>query len=181
MTSITRCAALPTLTVIACSLASSRVTDAQLVSARPASVALTVVVPPRPSANLAASANGSVSFISATPTTIDLEAMVHGLDPSASRLEVRLGGEWSADSAGVLVRNARGEFERLSRGTGVVAIDALPIMVGSTNTIRFRVASAQPRRSPFPAIPLEYRLTVGRGEEFQVWSFTSLLQVDAER
>jgi hypothetical protein len=79
------------------------------------------------------------------------------------------------------MRNSRGEFERLSRETSVVAIDAMPESVASTNAFRFRIESAQPRRTPVPAIPLEYRLTVGRGDEFSVWSFSSVLLVGTER
>ena len=103
------------------------------------------------------------------------------MDRSATRLEVRLGSAWSGDSTGVLVKNARGEFERLSRQTSVVAIDAMPQSIGLANAIRFRLESAWPHRALPPAIPLEYRLTVGRGDEFSVWSFSSLVQVGAER
>ena len=181
MTSVTRYAALPSIAVIACSLASPRVTGAQLASARPASVALAVVVPPRAHSNVAAASEPSVSLISITPTTIDLETTVDVMDRSATRLEVRLGGAWNAESTVVSVRNSRGEFERLSGETGVVAIDAMPRLVGSTSALRFRVESARPHRASLPAIPLEYRLTMGRGDEFSVWSFSSLLQVGTER
>jgi hypothetical protein len=103
------------------------------------------------------------------------------MDRSATRLEVRLGSAWREDSIGVLVENARGEFEQLSRETSVVAIDAMPQSIGLTHAIRFRLESAWPHR-PLPrAIPLDYRLTVGRGDEFSVWSFSSLVQVGAER
>ena len=177
---MTPCAVLPSLLVIASALASPRAIEAQLVSARPASVALTVVVPSRPLTNVAGF-SASLSIVGASSTTTDLETTVDAIDPSASRLEVRLGGAWSADSTGVLVRNSRGEFERLSRGSSVVAIDAMAKVAASPNAIRFRVESADPRRAPPPAIPLEYRLTVGRGDEFSVWTFSSLLQVGAER
>lgn len=149
-------------------------------SARPASVALTVVVPPRSHLNVATS-DASVSLIASTPTRLDLETRVDVLDRSASRLEVRLGGAWSTDSTGVLVRNSRGEFERLSTETSVLAIDAMPKMGDPANTVRFRVESATPRRTPPAAIPLEYRLTVGHGDEFSVWTFSSRLQVGSER
>jgi len=150
-------------------------------SARPASVALTVVVPPRAHSNVAVASEASVSLISTTPTTIDLETTVGGVDRPPTRLEVRLGGAWNAESTVVSVRNSRGEFERLSGQTGVLAIDAMPSLVGSTTALRFRVESARPRRALPPAIPLEYRLTMGRGDEFSVWSFSSLLQVATQR
>ena len=181
MTSATRYAALLSIAVIACSLASPRVTGAQLSSARPASVALTVVVPPRSTSTLAAASETSVSLISTTPTTIDFETTVDAMDRPATRLEVRLRGAWNAESTVVSVRNSRGEFERLSGETRVVAIDPMPGGVGSTTALRFRVESARPRRGAPLAIPLEYRITVGRGDEFSVWSFSSLLQVDTER
>src|SRR5262245_55800375 len=132
MTRVTRYAALPSIAVMACSLAFPRVTGAQLVSARPASVALTVVVPPRAHSNVAAASEAGVSLISTTPTTIDLETTVGGTDRAPTRLEVRLHGAWSAESTVVSVRNSRGEFERLSGQTGVVAIDAMPSVTGST-------------------------------------------------
>ena len=135
MMSNTRFAVLPCLVVIASTLASPRATEAQLVSARPASVALTVVVPPRPYSNVAAFSDARVSVLGVTSTTIDLETTLDALDQSASRLEVRLGSAWKADSTGVLVRNARGKFERLSRETTVVALDAMPTMAGPANAI----------------------------------------------
>ncbi len=49
--------------------------------------------------------------------------------------------------------------------------------VGSTDPLRFRVESADHTVVALPlTIPLEYRLTVGRGDEFSVWSFSSLLR-----
>lgn len=167
--------------MIASTLAPPRATEAQLVNARPASVALTVVVPPRPHSSVLASSVANASIVGATSTTIDLETTVDLSVPSASRLEVRLGGASRADSTGVLVRNSRGEFERLSREATVVAVDVMPKIAGSANAIRFRVESAASYRAPPPAIPLEYRLTVGGGDEFSVWSFSSLLQVGTER
>jgi hypothetical protein len=181
MTSVTPYGALPWIAVIACSLASPRVTEAQLMSARPASVALTVVVPPRSHPLVAAISDASVSLTSTTPTRIDLETAVDVMNRSATRLEVRLGRTWSAESTFVSVRNSRGEFERLSGETGVVAIEAMPSVIGSTRALRFRVESAQPLNASLPAIPLEYRLTTGRGDEFSVWSFSSLLQVGTGR
>ncbi len=172
---------MPAFAVIVCGLTSPRMTGAQIVSRRPASVALTVVVPPRSLSSAAASSDGSVVLMGTTPTTLDLETTVDVADRSTTRLEVRLGRAWSADSTGVLVRNSRGQFERLSRQTTVVAIDAMPQLIGSTNALRFRVESARSRRALPLEIPLEYRLTVGRGDEFSVWTFSSLLQVGTER
>jgi hypothetical protein len=181
MTTVTRCVGLPSVALIACGLASPHVTRAQLVSARPASVALTVVVPPRSHSDVGVASEGTVSFIRTAPTAIDFETTVGVMDRSATRLEVRLGAGWNAESTGVWVKNSRGEFERLERENTVVALDVVRTMVGSSVALRFRVESARPRLASPMAIPLEYRLTVGRGDEFSVWSFPSLLQVGVER
>ena len=74
-------------------------------TARPASVALTVVVPPRSHPLVAAVSDASVSLTSTTPTRIDLETAVDVMNRSATRLEVRLGRTWSAESTFVSVRN----------------------------------------------------------------------------
>jgi hypothetical protein len=98
-----------------------------------------------------------------------------------TRVELRLGAAWSAESTDVWVQNQRGEFERLLNDAGVVAIDAPPTVVQSRALLRFRVEST-PRRLASPmTIPLEYRLTVGDGDRFSVWSVSSSLRVGAER
>ncbi len=168
------------MALIVFGLAKPHVIGAQL-GARPASVALTVVVPPRSPSSLAVTSEGSVSFIRRTPTAIDFETTVGVMDRPATRLEVRLGAGWGAESTGVWVQNSRGEFERLLRESGVVAIDATPSTIGSTAALRFRMESTPPRLASPMAIPLEYRLTVGRDDEFSIWSFSSLLKVGAGR
>jgi hypothetical protein len=140
-----------------------------------------VVVPPRSHSDVGVASEGTVSFIRTAPTAIDFETTVGVMDRSATRLEVRLGAGWNAESTGVWVKNSRGEFERLERENTVVALDVVRTMVGSSVALRFRVESARPRLASPMAIPLEYRLTVGRGDEFSVWSFPSLLQVGVER
>jgi hypothetical protein len=166
--------------LIAFGVASPRALAAQLISARPASVGLTVVVPPRVQSEASVVSQGNVSFLRTTPTAIDLETTVGLLDRPVTRVELRLAAAWSAESTDVWVQNYLGEFERLLRDDSIVALDA-PLTVGRSRApLRLRVEST-PRRLASPiVIPLEYRLTVGSGDRFSVWSFSSLLRIEAE-
>jgi hypothetical protein len=145
-------------------------------SARPASVGLTVVVPP-PATSDVGVFEDSVWSTRSTPTAIDLETTVGLLDRQVTRVELRLGAAWSSESTSVWVRNQHGRFERLVSDANVVAIDTPPGLVRSRVPLSFHVEST-PRRPGAPmTIPLEYRLTVGDGDRFSVWSFPSLLRV----
>lgn len=167
--------------LIAFVAASPRVLPAQLISARPATVGLTVVVPPRVQSNASVVSQGNVSLLRTTPTAIDLETSVGLLDRPVTRVELRLGAAWSAESTGVLVQNHVGEFERLMRDDDVVVLDT-PWTAGRFSApLRLRVESTPHRLASPMAIPLEYRLTVGSGDQFSVWSFSSLLRVRAEQ
>ena len=168
----------PSLAVIACRLASPEALSAQLVSARPASVGLTVVVPPRPPSDGSATSESRVSLIAATPTAIDLETIVGLANRRAARVEVRLAANWNSDSTQVWVRNPRGEFEQLLHDTSVLALDGARHLGVTRSSLRFRVESSRPLVVSSLAIPLEYRLTIGGGDEFSVWTFPSLLRVD---
>jgi hypothetical protein len=179
MRTVIQCVGSTSLVLIAFGLASPRALPAQLFSARPASVGLTVIVPPRVQSVVVS--EGNVSFLRTTPTAIELETTVGLLDRPVTRLELRLGSAWSADSTGVWVQNQRGEFERLLRDESVVTLDAPPTVVRSGAPLRLRVESTLGGLASPMAIPLEYRLTVGSGDEFSVWSFSSLLRVGAER
>jgi len=181
MTTVTHCVGSTSLALIAFGLASPRALPAQLISARPASVGLTVVVPPRMQSEPAVVSEGNVSFLRTTPTAIELETTVGLLDRPVTRVELRLGSTSSAGSTGVWVQNQRGEFERLLRDESVVTLDAPPTVVRSGAPLRLRVESAPGRLASPMLIPLEYRLTVGSGDEFSVWSFSSLLRVGVER
>jgi len=169
------------MALITFGVASPRALPAQLISARPASVGLTVIVPPRVQSEAVVVSEGNVSFLRTTPTAIELETTVGLVDRPVARLELRLGSAWSADSTGVWVKNQPGEFERLLRDESVVTVDAPPTVVRSGAPLRLRVESTPGRLASPMAIPLEYRLTVGSGDEFSVWSFSSLLRVGAER
>jgi hypothetical protein len=180
MRTMTERAVLSSLASVVIVLALPARLSAQLASARPASVALTVVVPTHPQSGGLTSLPGRVSRLGTTATSVDFETMVDLVDRAPARLEVRLGETWSAESTRVLVRNARGDFQRLLRGAGFVTVDALSQSASMSRApLRFRIESA-PLDASSLAIPLEYRLTVGRGDEFSVWSFSSLLRLDAK-
>lgn len=171
---------LPLASVIM-SIAGSETLTAQLISGRPASVALTVVVPPRDQDRRAILAReGSFSLLGGTSTELDLETFVGLGNRVVSRIEVRLGEPWATDSTRVLVRNYRGQFERLMQHGSVVALDEAQAASSGPSRLRVRVQSDAPLVMSSLAIPLEYRLTVGRGDEFSVWSFPSLLRVDTD-
>src|SRR5262245_17001686 len=119
MRTVIQCVGLTSLALIAFGLASPRALSAQLLSARPASVGLTVVVPPRTQSEAAVVSEGNVSFLRTTPTAIELETTVGLLDRPVTRVELRLGSAWSAETTGVWVQNQRGEFERLLRDDSV--------------------------------------------------------------
>jgi hypothetical protein len=181
MRTVIQCVGLTSPALIAFGVASPRALPAQLISARPAAVGLTVVVPPRAQSDASVVSQGNVSFLRATPTAIDLETTVGLLDRPVTRVELRLGAAWSAESTDVWVQNHLGEFERLLRDDSVVALDAPLTVARASAPLRLRVEST-PRRLASPMVlPLEYRLTVGSGDQFSVWSFSSPLRVAAER
>lgn len=169
------------MAVIACGLVSPEAATGQLAGSRPASVGLTVVVPPRTTFDPSFTSEGSVSLLGATPHAIDLEAIVGVANRPAARIEVRLAAGWDADSTQVWVQNRRGEFERLLREASIVAIDGPLHLAVPRSSLHFRVESSRPLAVSALAIPLEYRLTIGGGDEFSVWSFPSLLRVESSR
>ena len=181
MRTVIQCVGSTLLASIAFGLASPRALSAQLMSARPASVALTVVVPPRNQSAVGVVSEGNVSLVRTTPTAIELETMVGLPDRRVTRVELRLGSAWSAESTGVWVRNQRGEFERLLRDDSVVTFDTPAMVVRSGAPLRLRVESAPGGLASPMVIPLDYRVTVGSGDVFSVWSFSSLLHVGTER
>ena len=182
MRTVSQRSVVPSLALIALGVGGSpQALIGQLVSARPASISLTVVVPPRPSSDVGIATEGKASLVGATPTAIDLEAIVGLVNRPAARIEVRLGPNWNADSTRVWVRNRRGEFERLLRDASIVALDAPQQLTPARSPLHFRVESSQPIVVSALSIPLEYRVTVGSGDEFSVWSFASLLRLDSSR
>jgi len=152
----------------------------QSLSTRPASVALTVVVPPRASPVAGgAVTDGSVTVLGRTSTAVDLETMVGLGDHLTSRIEVRLGAAWTTDSARVWVRSRNGTFEQLLSNTMIVALDAPLARSVVRSPLHFRVESARPLALPSLSIPVEYRLTVGTGDEIAVWTFPTVIRFDS--
>jgi hypothetical protein len=49
------------------------------------------------------------------------------------------------------------------------------------SVLQFRVESDWPLSTSSLAIPIEYRITVGEGDQISHWSFASRIQVDAPR
>jgi hypothetical protein len=177
MGTMTQKAVLTSLALLLIILALPRMLGAQVVSARPASVVLTVVVPPRRTDGIVAS-EGIVSLVGTTATAIDFDTMVGLADRAPARIEIRLGAAWTGESTHVLVRNRRGEFERLLRDASVIALDTPRETRALASPLHFRVESSAPLALSSLAIPVEYRVTIGRGDEFSVWSFPALLRLD---
>lgn len=162
---------LPYLTAAALGIAPSAI--AAQVSSRPASINLTVVVPARGPSNGVMPSDGIVSLVRSAGST-EIETRVGLTNRTPARIEVRLGSTWHAESTHVWVRNATGAFQPLMHGTGIIAVDA-PFDVHPGGNVHFRLESTDTTASPV-AIPLEYRVTVGSGDEFSVWSFSSILR-----
>jgi len=135
-----------------------------------------VVVPPHTPA-LSAMTDGSATVIGRTSTAVDIQTMVGLGDRPASRIEVRLDPRWDAESARVWVRNHNGTFEQLMSDATVVAVDA-PLARSSLvpSPLHFRVESGQRAVPSSLAIPVEYRLTVGTGDEIAVWTFPTVIR-----
>jgi len=145
----------------------------QSLSSRPASIALTVVVPPRELAELTniehATLHGSGDVAR------DVQAVIGIANRPASRIEVRLGADWASTSARVLVQNRAGDFEPLD-STRTVAATVPATAVGARSRLRFRLESERPLAATV-SIPIEYRVTVGEGDQIAIWTFPSVLQV----
>ena len=153
--------------------------EAQTTSARPASVSLTVVAPPRASdVNSLAIVDGA-KIVSRSATALDLETMVGLIDRPTSRIEVRRGVGWSVGAPRVWVLNRHGEFEPLDTGSSVIAIDAPASLARIQSALRFRVEAD--RTDASLAVPVEYRVTVGEGDQIAVWRFTSVIRPDSLR
>jgi hypothetical protein len=152
-----------------------------MVNSRPASVALIVVVPARPTATTGLATVGRAVVLHRTANSLDLETPVDIDGHVASRVDVRLGPAWSDHAARVWVRNRGGELERLGAGTLGTVVDALRGSPGSPPTARFRIETDRPLSLAALTVPVEYHVRVGSGERAAVWIVRSLLRVDAAR
>jgi hypothetical protein len=168
--------ALLSLVMAMITLASPRTAMSQLVS-KPASVSLTVFVPPHSLEDRGLTTEGSVSLVRTSPGVIDLETAVGLVNRPAARVEVRLGATWTQDSARVLIQNRSGEFELLANDANVIAHDGPTLSATTLSPLRVRIEPSRPLSGSELLIPLEYRLTVGSGDEFSVWTFPSVLRV----
>jgi hypothetical protein len=171
-------ALVPSVAVIAFVVTAPDAIEAQTMSARPAAISLTVVVPPRSNDLSGIAIDRHATLISRSASMIDLEKMVGLVDRPTSRVEVRRGAGWSVDAPRVWVRNQRGEFEPLDADASVVAVDAPASLARAQSTVRFRVDAnhAEPTRI---SVPVEYRITVGEGDQIAVWRFTSMIRADS--
>ena len=149
-------------------------------SARPASVSLTVVVPARSNETSGLAIDNHTTLIGRTGTTFDLEKMVGLVDRPTTRVEVRRGEGWSPNAPRVWVRNRRGEFELLQTGASVVAVDTPGFLAQTQSALQFRVQADRDDAANV-AVPIEYRITVGEGDQIAVWRFTSMIHTDSLR
>ena len=180
MTTATRKALAPSLASIALIFTSPDAIAGQSVT-RPASVALTVVVPAHTPPDRGLVTEGSATIVGRTSTAVELETIVGIEDRVASRIEVRLGEAWTSDSARVWVRNRRGTFEQLRTSAAIVVRDT-PLarsVVGAP--LHFRIESARSSVLSSLSIPVEYRLTVGAADDISVWSFPTVIRFDSTR
>jgi hypothetical protein len=143
--------------------------------ARPASIALTVIVPPRVPASPTTVEQATV--LRQSESALDIQATVGVATGVASRIEVGLAAAWPADSTRVLVQNPKGELEALGVGTRIIAATAPVPGEHSRSFVRFRLESEQPLSAATVSVPIEYRITVGHGERITVWSFPAFLYV----
>src|SRR5687767_15451354 len=168
----------PLLTAIV-SASAPGVAPAQLTSARPASVSLTVVVPPRPASGpvVATQPVKPVSVVRVGAHAVDLETSIMMGDRVPSRVEVSRRRAWPSDAKRVWVRNTRGELERLATHDRVIAFD-LSAGSAALPAVRFHVESDGPFATAAFDVPVEYRVRLGTGDAVSTWTFESSLRVD---
>jgi hypothetical protein len=177
MSASTRKTLVPSLAV-SLVLAAPQAVIGQSVSSRPASIALNVVVPSRASGELATI--DDVTVINRTDSALDVQAIVGIANRTASRVEVRLGAGWSPDSTRVLVQNRTGEFEPLASATPIIAATTPASSTDPRSRLRFRLESE--RRMPAGlSIPIEYRVTLGQGDQIAVWTVPARLHIGGKR
>ena len=173
MSASTRKALVPSLAAYL-ALATPDVALGQSVSTRPASVALTVIVPPRVGSELTMTDRATI--LRRTESTLDVQTLVGIANHPAARIEVRLGAGWSTESTRVLVRGRSGGFEPLATDAAVVAASIPASRTDARSRLQFRVESERAMQS-LVSIPVEYRVTVGAGDQIAVWTFPALLEV----
>ena len=169
------------LLVAALVLPTPAVAGAQMPSARPASVSLSIVVPPRDESATALGAVEPIAVVRRSTNAVDVEASIAVGGRPATRVEVALGDAWRRDSTRVWVRNSRGDLERLVAGERVIALDRPVGRATVLPTIRLLVESDDGLVGATSAVPLEYRVRVPSGDAAATWTFGAVLRVDAAR
>jgi hypothetical protein len=136
-------------------------------------------VPTRASADGAVATEGAVSLLGTTRTAIELETAVRLSNRHPTRIEVSLAPTWHVvDSGRIWVRNQRGAIEPLVSGGPAVVVPA-PSTDSVPARLWLRVEAGRFLDRSF-TVPLEYRVRVGSGDEYSVWSFPSLLRIAPE-
>jgi hypothetical protein len=136
------------------------------------------VVPPRSGLDRGVASDGAVAFLATTSNAVDFETLVSLTTRAPARIEVRLAPTWNADAGRLWIRNQRGDFEPLMSGGPAVAVDAPSAETGAPSPLRLRLESSRWHSRSSLTVPLEYRVKVGTGDEFSVWSFPSLLRIE---
>lgn len=167
------------LLVAALVLATPAVAGAQMASARPASVSLTVVVPPRDESAMSLGAVEPLAIRRRSANTVDVEASITLGGRPATRVEVSLGDARRADSTRVWMRNSRGNLERLVAGGRVIALDRPIDRATVLPAIRLLVESDGGLTGATAVVPLEYRVRVPSADAAATWTFAAVLRVGA--
>ncbi|HEX6048581.1 MAG TPA: hypothetical protein VFZ21_04910 [Gemmatimonadaceae bacterium] len=152
---------------------------AQIASARPASVSLTVVVPPRGQSTMLLGPVEPLTVVRRSANAMDVEASIDLGGRPATRTEVSLGRMWRGDSTRVWVRNSRGDLERLVAGNHVIALDRPTGGATEPPAIQFFIEGDDGLVGATTGIPLEYRIRVPSGDAAATWTFATVLRVGA--
>ena len=154
-------------------LAAPAVAGAQArLSSTPATVTLTVVVPPKvPGGPGAAGADR----VRRDGEDIEVTTPVALVDRHPTRVEVSLAADnASATTLGsrVLVRDAAGRFVPLVAGAPVTVLDRRQPPFTPSADVVFRIPDAAAGAAP---VPVTYRIVVGEGERAAAWLFVRSL------
>ena len=166
------------LLTAALAIAAPDATGAQLTSARPASVSLTVVVPPRTEAITPVVAVEPLNVIHRGMSAVDIEASV-GVGQPATRVEVSLSRGWRANGVRVWARNSHGDLERLVAQERIVAVERPITSAAVMPTVRLLVELDRPHPGEAVVVPVEYRVQVRSSDAAATWTFVSLFRVDS--
>jgi hypothetical protein len=148
--------------------------EAQGLRSAPATVALVVVVPPRPVAPLR-DVRG-IEQHAFGDGLFDVSTLVGFMGEDVSRVDVFVAGDPGSGVRELLGRSEHGRFVHLDGRTRL----AVRPMSNAGARVELRVAVDSMVSSPI-SIPLRYRVTLGRGENARVVEYTDTLRLDASR